>query len=129
MREKYKETCKYLNYVEHFLLLASAANVCVPISAFVSLVVVPVGVSSSAVGLKICAIKYRLIIKKKRKKHDKIVLLGKAKLYTIEVWISKALTDSSISYDEFVSVSNVLREYNEIKEEIKNPKTFVEYTI
>ena len=85
MREKYKETCKYLNYVEHFLLLASAANVCVPISAFVSLVVVPVGVSSSAVGLKICAIKYRLIIKKKRKKHDKIVLLGKAKLYTIEV--------------------------------------------
>ena len=36
---------------------------------------------------------------------------------------------SSISHDEFVSVKNVLREYNEIKEEIKNPKTSVEYII
>ena len=33
------------------------------------------------------------------------------------------------SYDEFVSVNNVVREYNEIKEEIKNPKDSVEYTI
>ena len=34
---------------------------------------------------------------------------------TIEVLISKALIDSYISHDEFVSVNNVLREYNEIK--------------
>ena len=36
-------------------------------------------------------------------------------LNTIEVLISKALIDSYISHDEFVSVNNVLREYNEIK--------------
>ena len=41
--------------------------------------------------------------------------MGKDKLNTTEVLISKTLTDSCISYDEFVSVDNVLREYNEIK--------------
>ena len=43
------------------------------------------------------------------------MLLGKNKLNAIEVLISKALTDSYISHDEFVSVNNVLREYYEIK--------------
>ena len=130
MSEKYKKTCKYLNYVEHLLILASTVTGCVSVSSFPLLVCVPVGITSSAVGIKICAItagikKYKSIIKKKKKKHDKIVLLGKDKLNTIEVLISKALIDSYISHDEFVSVNNVLREYYEMK----NPETSVEYTI
>ena len=48
---------------------------------------------------------------------------------TIEDFISMALIDSYINHDEFVSVNNALREYNEIEKEIKNPKTTVEYTI
>ena len=39
------------------------------------------------------------------------MLLGKDRLNTIEVLISKALFDSYISHDEFVLVNNVLREY------------------
>ena len=62
-------------------------------------------------------------------KHDKKVLLGISKLNTIEVLISKSLIDSYISHDEFVSVNNVLREYYEMKKEIKNPETSVEYAI
>ena len=46
---------------------------------------------------------------KKKKKHDKIVLLGKDKLNTMKVLISKALIDSYISHDEFVLVNNMLR--------------------
>ena len=65
----------------------------------------------------------------RKKKHNKIVLLGKDKLNTIEVPISKALIDSYISHDEFVSVNNVLKEYNEMKKEIKHPETSVEYTM
>ena len=37
--------------------------------------------------------------------------------------------NSYISHDQFVSINNVLRAYNEVKEEIKNPETSVEYTI
>ena len=57
------------------------------------------------------------------------MLLGKDKLNTIEVLTSKFLTDSYISHDEFVSVDNVLREYDEMKEKIKNPETSGEYMI
>ena len=56
-------------------------------------------------------------------------MLGKDTSITIEFLISKALINSYISHDEFISVNNVLREYNEMKEEKKNPETSVEYTI
>ena len=46
----------------------------------------------------------------------------------MEVLISKALTDSYISHDKYVSVNNVFREYNEMKGEIRNPETSAEYT-
>ena len=103
MSEKYKKTCKYLNYVEHLLILASTVTGCVSISAFASLVCVPVGVMSYVVGMKICAItagikKYKSIIKKKKKKYDKIALLGEDQLNAIKVLISKALVDSYISH-------------------------------
>ena len=133
MSEKYRKTCKYLNYVEHLLILASTVTGCVSISAFASLVCVYVGITSSAIGINICEItgikKYKSIIKKRKKKHDKIVLLRKDKLNTIEVLFSKTLIGKYISHGEFVSVNNVLRRYNDMKEEIKNPENFVEYTI
>ena len=63
------------------------------------------------------------MIKKKKKKHDKILLFAKSKLNSIEILISKALIDSVISHDEFVLTNNVLRKYNEMEEELKNLKT------
>ena len=116
------------------IILTSTVIGCLSISAFVSLVWVPVGMTSSAVGLKICAItagikKYKSIIKENKNKNDKIALLQKTKWDTIEVLISKALIDSYISYVEFVSTNNVLREYYDMKEEIKIPQTSVRYTI
>ena len=69
------------------------------------------------------------IMEKKKKKHNKIVLLAKTKLNTVEVLFFKALIDLNISHDEFVSVNNVLGEYNEIKKEIKNPKISVQYSM
>ena len=88
MREKHKKTCKY----EHLLILASTITRCVLISAFTSLVAIPVSITSSEVGLKIRAItagikKYKSMIKKKKKNQAKMVLLGKVKLDTIEFFI------------------------------------------
>ena len=102
MSKKYKKVCTALNYIERFLTLPSTITGCISISAFASLLGIPIGITSSAIGLKICTItagikKYQSIIKKKEKKHDKIVLLAKSKLNSIEVLISKALIDSVIS--------------------------------
>ena len=56
-------------------------------------------------------------------KHDKIVLLGEFKLNSKEVLISKALTDSYITHNEFVLLNNMLEEHDDIKGEIKNLKS------
>ena len=106
------------------LILASTVTGRVSISAFTSLVAVPVGITSSPVKLKIYAIttgikKYKSIIKKKKKKHNEIVLLGKSKLNTIEDLIFKALNNSYISHDKFVSLNSESKEYTEMEQEIK----------
>ena len=98
MSKKYKKICTTLNYIEHFLILASTIIEFISIPAFATLLVIPIGITSSTIGLKICAIatgikKYKSVTKKKKKKHDKIVLLAKSKLNRIEILISKALID------------------------------------
>ena len=64
MSKKYKKVCTTLNYIEHFLILASTITGCVSISAFASLVGIPIGITSSTIGLNICAITARI------KKHN-----------------------------------------------------------
>ena len=49
--------------------------------------------------------------KKKKEKHDKIVLLAKSKLDSIEVLSSKVLVDSNISHDQFILIHNLLRKF------------------
>ena len=62
---------KTLIYIKHFLILDSAITGCISISAFASLLGIPVGITSFAIGLKIYAItagiKYKSIIKKRRR--------------------------------------------------------------
>ena len=121
--KKHKKACMTLGCVELLLILASTVTRCASISAFASLVGVPVSIASSAATIKICIIAteiktYKSIVKKERKKHDKIVLLGKAKLNAVEILNTKALINSCITHGKFVSVNNVLRKYNEAKQEI-----------
>ena len=82
MNQKHKKVSTILNYIEYFLILASAITGYVSISAFASLLGIPVSITSSVIGLKICAIvaaikKQKSIIKKKENKHERIVLLAK----------------------------------------------------
>ena len=102
MSKKHKKKCTSLNNNKHFLILPSKITGCVSISAFPSPIGIPIEIMSSATGLKICAVtagvkKHKSVIKKKKKKHDKIVSLAKSKLNRMEVLISKSLIDSNIS--------------------------------
>ena len=85
MSRKHKKVCTTLNYIEHFLILASTITGCISTSASASLLGIPMRIESSSIGLKICAIaagikKYKSIIKKNKKKHDKVVLLAKYRI-------------------------------------------------
>ena len=89
--EKYQKTCKYSNYAEHVLILVLTITGCVSISAFASLVCVPVGITSSAVGIKICAItagikRYSQLWRKRRK------IYGKTKWSHRNVWTDDGKT-------------------------------------
>ena len=76
MSEKYKKIFKYLNCVEHLLVLVLTVTGCVLLYGFASLVCVLVDITSSTVEMKICAItawikNFKSIVKKKKKKHKK----------------------------------------------------------
>ena len=114
-----------MNYIDHLLIVISIITGCVSISGFTSLSGIPIAITSSAIGLKICAItagtkRSKSITKKEKKKHDQIVLLAKSKLNSAEVLISKALIDSNINHDKLVLIDNVIKEFYDMKEEIKN---------
>ena len=64
--------------------------------------------------------KYKLVIKKKKKNHNKTVSLAKSKLNSMEVIISKTLIDSNICHNEFVLINNVLKEFCDLKVETEN---------
>ena len=64
---------------------------CISISLLTSLIGIPIGITSSAIGLKICLImtgtkKYKSITKKEKKKHNKILLPAESKLNSIVVF-------------------------------------------
>ena len=84
---------------------------------------IPEGIMSSVTWLKICAIAAAIRRQKsikQNKNSNKVVLLAKSKLNSTEVLYSKVLIDSVISHDEFVSMINMLKPYDKMKEEIKN---------
>ena len=123
MSNKHKKICTTLSYIERRLILASTVTERVSISLFASLVRIPVGIATSAVGLIVYAItagkkKYKSIIKKKKKKHDKIVLLAKTELNSMKALISKDFIEPYISHDGLVFINNALKEHDNKKEEI-----------
>ena len=48
---KVQKVCQTLNYIENFLILVPAITRCISISAFASLLGIPIGIRSSSIGL------------------------------------------------------------------------------
>ena len=107
--KKHKKVYTVLNYIEHQLILIFPVSGKVSISAF-ALAGIHIGITSSERELTICVRtagikKYQPIIKKEKKKPDKIALLAKSRLNSVEVLTSKALID------EFALTNDVLKEF------------------
>ena len=56
MSKKHNKVCTTVNYIEHLLILGSTITGCVSISVFASLVGIPLGITSSAIRLKVFTI-------------------------------------------------------------------------
>ena len=98
----------------------SATSGGVSIISFTSIVGAPVGIPIASFTL-IFSITTRIIkkllniIKNKKKKHDKILILAKSKLSSIETLISQALNDMEISHEEFIIILKEKVKYERMK--------------
>ena len=52
MSKKHKKVCRVLNYIDNLLIVTSTITGCASFSAFAFLVGIPIGIKSSAIGLK-----------------------------------------------------------------------------
>ena len=117
-----------LNYIDKSLIVLSAANGGISIISFTSIIGVPEGIASASFtlifSLTTGIIKKLLkITRSKNKKHNKIVMLVKSKLNSIETLISQALIDLEISREEFRTTVNEKEKYDQMKENIRNIKS------
>ena len=119
-------------YIGKILIVLSARNSGVSIISFASIVGAPVGIASASLTLIFSLTtgivkKILNITRNKNKKHDKILMLAKNKLNSIETLISRALIDLDISHQEFITILKEKDKYGKMKENLRSENE--EYTI
>ena len=119
---------KLSKYVAAFdLIVLSATTGGVSICSFTSVVGAPVGIASASFPL-IFSLTTRIVKKllsitrNKKKNHDKILMLAKSKLNSIQTLISQALIDMEISHEEFIAIFKEKDKYEKMKEDIMGHK-------
>ena len=100
----------------------------ISIISFTSLIGIPAGISSASFtlifSLTTGIIKKLLkVTRKKKKKHNEIVMLAKSKLNSIENLMSQVLIDLDILHEEFKTIVNEKEKYEQMKENIRNIKS------
>ena len=60
------------------------------------------------------------IARKKKKKHNKILMVAQSKLNSIETLISQALIDMDISHEEFITTLKEKDRYEMMKDNLRN---------
>ena len=97
----------------------------VSIISFTSVAGAPVGLASASFtpifSLTLGIVKKLLsITRKKKKKHDKILMLAKSKLNIIETLISQVLIGMELSHEEFIAIFKEKDKYEKMKENLRS---------
>ena len=113
------------SYIDKILIVLSATSGGVSIISFSSVIGAPAGIASASFtlifSLATGIVKKLLnITRNKKKKHDKILMLAKSKLNSIDTLISQALIDMDISHEEFITILKEKDRYEMMKENLKN---------
>ena len=113
------------DYIDKILILLSATSSGVSIISFRSINWAPIRIASASLILIFCLTtgivkKMLSITRNKQKKHDKILMLGKSKLNSIEALISQALIDLDTSHEEFIRILKEKDKYEKMKENLRS---------
>ena len=123
-----KRLNKYIvsfDYLDKIFVTLSASFGTLSITSYASVVGIPAGITGTSltlvftIGTSISKSLLKLT-KKRKKKHNKIIVLAKNKLNTIDTLLSSALNESEISHEEVTNIINEENIYEIIKENIKS---------
>ena len=126
-----KNLSKYIASFEYFdksLIFLSVATGSISLASFVTVAGAPVGILSSSCSL-IFSITTGFVKKllkttrNKKQKDNKIVMLARIKLNSIESKMSEALINNEISHEDFMTTLNEEKKYRELKESIRVMKS------
>ena len=126
-KDKIKKLNKYLvsfDYLDKIFITLSASFGTLSIASYASVVGIPAGITSASltlvftIGTSINK-SFLNVTKKRKKKHNKIIVLAKNKLNAIDTLLSSTLNDSEISHEEFSNIITEANVYENIKENIK----------
>ena len=123
-----KKLNKYVtafDFIDKVLIVLSATSSGVSIISFTSFVGAPVGIASASFTLIFFLTtgivkKLLNITRNKKKKHDKILMLAKNKLNSIETLLSQALIDMEISHEEYSTILKGKDKYGRMKDNLKS---------
>ena len=107
--KKFSKYVTALDYIDKILMVLSAKSSGVCLISSANVVGAPVGIASASFtlifSLTTGIIKKLLsITRNKKKKHDKILVLAKSRLDSIENLLFQALIDMEISHEEFNAI-------------------------
>ena len=112
------------DYFDKSLIVLSVATGSISIASFATVIGAPVGIISASFSLAFSI--STGIIKKllkttrnKKKKQNKIVMLARSKLNSIESKTSEALINNEISHEDFMTIINEEKKYRELKGSIR----------
>ena len=119
-----KRLSKYIVFCDYFdkSLIVSATSGSISIGSFATVIGKPAGIASASLSLTFSlptgiAKKLLKTTRNKKKKHNKIIMLAKSKLNSIESKISEALINSEISHEDFMIIINEEKKISRVKRE------------
>ena len=117
-----KRLSKYIasfDYFDKSLIALSAATGSISIASFTTVIGAPIGMMSASFSLAFLIttgfVKRFLKTRNKKKKHNKIVMLARRKLNSIESKISEVLINIEISHEDFMTLINEEKQISIIK--------------
>ena len=122
-----KYLSKYIasfKYLDKSLIVLYVATGSISIASFAIGIGAPFGIMSASCSLAFSITtrfikKFLKMIRNKKKKRNKIVMLARSKLNSVENKISEALINNEISHEDFMTILNEEKKYRELKESIR----------
>ena len=121
-----KRCSKYIasfGYFDKSLIVLSVTTGSISIASFATVIGVPVGMMSASCSLAFSIttgfVKKFLKTIRNKKKYNKIVMLARSKLNSIESKISEALINNEINHEDFMTTINERKKYWALKESIR----------